>query len=179
MKRRGFTLIELLVVIAIIAILAAILFPVFAKAREKARTSACSNNAKQIGVAFLQYVQDFDEKYPPYDTDTVSGRYGWVMLIQPYIKSTQVFVCPSDTAPANQAASGGWLTAPGNIRTSYIYNWMIGPTPSGIAMAAIVSPSTTVGYTCGGVQTSATPPYVTPTSTLHSSSWVLADPRLR
>src|ERR1035438_4951515 len=98
MKRRGFTLIELLVVIAIIAILAAILFPVFAKAREKARTASCSNNCKQIGLAFIQYVQDYDEHYPPYDNDTGGAvpRYGWELLIQPYIKNTQAFHCPSD-----------------------------------------------------------------------------------
>ena len=63
-QRRGFTLIELLVVIAIIAILAAILFPVFAKAREKARQITCTSNEKQLGLAFLQYVQDYDETYP-------------------------------------------------------------------------------------------------------------------
>ena len=96
MKRHGFTLIELLVVIAIIAILAAILFPVFAKAREKARQTSCANNEKQMGTAIMQYTQDYDEKYP--------GRYegwnewmSWKELIQPYIKNRQVYQCPSNT----------------------------------------------------------------------------------
>ncbi len=89
-RKRGFTLIELLVVIAIIAILAAILFPVFAKAREKARTSSCQSNLKQIGLAFAMYKNDYDETSPGYD---YSG--GWTLTLQPYIKNTQIFVCPS------------------------------------------------------------------------------------
>jgi len=111
MRRRAFTLIELLVVIAIIAILAAILFPVFAKAREKARQSSCQSNMKQIGVAYAQYSQDYDENFTPYGT-TPPGYTGypqnagwmpWCQLIQPYIKSSQALICPSDankpTAP--------------------------------------------------------------------------------
>ncbi|MEN6643067.1 MAG: DUF1559 domain-containing protein [Armatimonadia bacterium] len=88
--RRGFTLIELLVVIAIIAILAAILFPVFAKAREKARQASCLSNVKQLMVATLSYAQDYDETLP-------SQRYGvyyWFSFISPYVKNTQVFRCP-------------------------------------------------------------------------------------
>ena len=89
MKRRGFTLIELLVVIAIIAILAAILFPVFAQAREKARQISCASNMQQIGLAILQYVQDYDESYPiAWDDNTsVSGGTTWPVLVQPYIKN--------------------------------------------------------------------------------------------
>ncbi len=98
MKKRAFTLIELLVVIAIIAILAAILFPVFAKAREKARTSSCQSNEKQIGVAFTQYAQDYDEKYPWREGGT--NTYQWRSMVQPYIKSVQVFKCPSNTSTA-------------------------------------------------------------------------------
>ncbi len=102
--RRGFTLIELLVVIAIIAILAAILFPVFAKAREKARQSSCQSNLKQIGLAFIQYAQDNDEKYPlvragywlnPYNANK-NERVCWRAAIHAYIKSTDVFACPSN-----------------------------------------------------------------------------------
>ncbi|PIX43967.1 MAG: hypothetical protein COZ56_05880 [Armatimonadetes bacterium CG_4_8_14_3_um_filter_58_9] len=94
MRKRGFTLIELLVVIAIIAILAAILFPVFAKAREKARTASCQSNLKQIGLAFAMYKNDYDETAPLYNVD---GTGGWVSQLQPYTKNSQIFVCPSKT----------------------------------------------------------------------------------
>ena len=91
---RGFTLIELLVVIAIIAILASILFPVFARARENARRSSCQSNLKNIGLGFQQYLQDYDELYPRADSVAATG---WACIqLQPYIKSTQVFTCPSD-----------------------------------------------------------------------------------
>ena len=99
--RRGFTLIELLVVIAIIAILAAILFPVFAKAREKARQSACLSNVKQLALAVLQYTQDYDEKMPigQYDTPTIYTLWNIpqnTSPLCPYIKNTQIAYCPSD-----------------------------------------------------------------------------------
>lgn len=98
MTRRGFTLIELLVVIAIIAILAAILFPVFAKAREKARQTSCLSNVKQIGLSFMQYAQDYDEgcvmnyQYPM--NPALNYRL-FHHLLEPYIKNRQVFTCPS------------------------------------------------------------------------------------
>jgi prepilin-type N-terminal cleavage/methylation domain-containing protein/prepilin-type processing-associated H-X9-DG protein len=177
MKRRAFTLIELLVVIAIIAILAAILFPVFAKAREKARTAACESNCKQIGLAFVQYVQDFDEKYPPMWVGPGGNNmtFGSEMLVQPYIKNQQAFICPSDTNP--NAGPSGWLGAPGNFKTSYLYNWNVGwnmnAGTTGIAMAACVSPATTVCFACGGVQTNTTTPYVTVNSPIKASSWIL------
>jgi prepilin-type N-terminal cleavage/methylation domain-containing protein/prepilin-type processing-associated H-X9-DG protein len=94
--KKGFTLIELLVVIAIIAILAAILFPVFGRARENARRSSCQSNLKQIGLGVKQYVQDYDEKFP---LQGVNAQVGWAIAIQPYIKSTQLFQCPSETNP--------------------------------------------------------------------------------
>ena len=98
--RRGFTLIELLVVIAIIAILAAILFPVFARAREKARQTSCLSNLKQIALAALMYTQDYDEMSPRgtgYSApDVLIARQGeWFITLAPYIMNTQVFTCPS------------------------------------------------------------------------------------
>ena len=104
-KQRGFTLIELLVVIAIIAILAAILFPVFAKAREKARQASCLSNIKQIALAGLMYLQDYDEKFPGHgcvwnDPWGMSGRVPpetcYAAKIYPYMKNLQIFKCPSD-----------------------------------------------------------------------------------
>lgn len=105
MTRRGFTLIELLVVIAIIAILAAILFPVFAKAREKARQSSCLSNMKQIGLGIMQYAQDYDEMYPSH-TNTIAY---WHTLISPYIKNTQIFECPSRKDVTFTAANDAYI----------------------------------------------------------------------
>jgi prepilin-type N-terminal cleavage/methylation domain-containing protein/prepilin-type processing-associated H-X9-DG protein len=99
MKRRGFTLIELLVVIAIIAILAAILFPVFARAREKARQTTCISNMKQLALGIVMYVQDFDEKFPPNYIYTDGGNqlFWWEDSVQPYVNNWQLTICPSDT----------------------------------------------------------------------------------
>src|ERR1700744_4715956 len=106
-NRKGFTLIELLVVIAIIAILAAILFPVFARARENARRSSCQSNLKQIGLGFMQYTQDYDERMPSQTAVTYNfgiagdpasgGDSSCFGMIAPYIKSVQIFHCPSST----------------------------------------------------------------------------------
>ena len=93
-RRTGFTLIELLVVIAIIAILAAILFPVFARAREKARQSSCLSNVKQISLGIMMYAQDYDEEFPM-GYDTGSPRNGLIQTTQPYTKNYQVHDCPS------------------------------------------------------------------------------------
>jgi len=120
--RRGFTLIELLVVIAIIAILAAILFPVFAKAREKARTASCASNLKQLALGVIQYAQDYDETFPRYYSgycdagscpppipedpsfNYLGGTYNryydsWPSKIYPYVRNTQIFRCPSQGSP--------------------------------------------------------------------------------
>ncbi|MBW3635184.1 MAG: DUF1559 domain-containing protein, partial [Armatimonadetes bacterium] len=97
--KKGFTLIELLVVIAIIAILAAILFPVFGRARENARRSSCQSNLKQIGLGWLQYAQDYDERVLPVNqtgNNFAAPRAGWFSIVQPYMKSSQVMTCPSD-----------------------------------------------------------------------------------
>lgn len=95
-KKAGFTLIELLVVIAIIALLAAILFPVFARARENARRSSCQSNLKQVGIAMVQYTQDYDETLPCALYGGLNGTRWW-QVANPYLKSTQVLLCPSDT----------------------------------------------------------------------------------
>ena len=99
LKTQGFTLIELLVVIAIIALLAAILFPVFARARENARRASCQSNLKQIGLGFMQYSQDHNERLPV--TISSDNRYpgGWAGPLWPYVKSKQVYKCPSDETP--------------------------------------------------------------------------------
>ena len=107
MRRTGFTLIELLVVIAIIAILAAILFPVFARAREKARQSSCLSNTKQIGLAILQYVQDYDEKFFAYRMDS-GGVYYWDIVTAPYMKNTQILRCPSGASVTTRLYGWNW-----------------------------------------------------------------------
>jgi prepilin-type N-terminal cleavage/methylation domain-containing protein/prepilin-type processing-associated H-X9-DG protein len=143
MPRRGFTLIELLVVIAIIAILAAILFPVFAKAREKARQSSCLSNVKQLTLACMQYAQDYDERFsrgripdwgfgPPYFT--------FIQVIDPYIKNSQVFDCPSMTQKSTVSYNGC---------RSYPFNNMIWGTSLGV----IQSPAETVMLGDGTVNT--------------------------
>ena len=147
MKRKGFTLIELLVVIAIIAILAAILFPVFGRAREKARQSSCLSNMKQIGTAMIMYCQDYDENYPLGETCQQGGYFWsnwsgqangttctaflvtWMDLIQPYSKSWQIFLCPTDTdwsqrtdAPATVPADKKRYSYGANFAFSRMYN---------------------------------------------------------
>jgi len=137
-KKKGFTLIELLVVIAIIAILAAILFPVFAQAREKARQASCMSNLKQIGLAELQYVQDYDEKYSGSYINTPNGRTYYPDLIYPYAKNAQIFICPdsTETDRFNDDASNRqctnpntWSPIPGNTYGANLCNnYGYGPT---------------------------------------------------
>ncbi len=117
--RRGFTLIELLVVIAIIAILAAILFPVFARAREKARQTSCLNNVKELALAFAMYAQDYDETCPGYIAYTPGSVYRpycqnngtylyWMDLLYPYVMNRQVYRCPSYTTTSSTDTFQGY-----------------------------------------------------------------------
>jgi prepilin-type N-terminal cleavage/methylation domain-containing protein/prepilin-type processing-associated H-X9-DG protein len=102
LKTKGFTLIELLVVIAIIAILAAILFPVFARARAKAQQSNCLSNVKQLALGVLMYASDYDSRLPgPYDAGPPT--VGWHELIVPYVKNSQIYMCPSDPVATGSA----------------------------------------------------------------------------
>ena len=135
--KRGFTLIELLVVIAIIAILAAILFPVFARAREKARQSSCLSNVKQLMLGILMYAQDYDERLIPgcgwLNPDTPPYWY-WDDLLAPYLKNTQILICPSD----NTAQGYGWNYQEfGYYIGSHGTGWMT-------ALAEIDKPSETI-----------------------------------
>ncbi len=147
-RRSGFTLIELLVVIAIIAILAAILFPVFAKAREKARQSSCSSNVKQVTLGMLQYIQDYDEKFASYATGNfnVSPWIFWPHQLQPYTKSWQVFSCPS-SAYAGQTMAGyhgmDYVPRPTYSFTHALYSGDLTVTPPvpPVALAAIPVPA--------------------------------------
>ena len=118
-KKFGFTLIELLVVIAIIAILAAILFPVFSKAREKARQTACLSNMKQLGLAMVQYTQDYDEMMVPSYNFPPGTNVTWRTLIFPYVKSVNVYTCPSN--PKNQVQAND-DQSPNLFMTSYSCN---------------------------------------------------------
>ena len=181
---KAFTLIELLVVIAIIAILAAILFPVFARARENARRSSCMSNLKQIGLGTIQYTQDYDEKLYPHRFNVTGGnpfnaqypgnlgagkadvsgtardKIFWVSLLQPYVKSLQLFACPSNPdawtgggpVDCNSAGCGGQGYGGQN---SYGHNDLLAPAdafngnagPLPISLASIGNTARTVAVT--------------------------------
>jgi prepilin-type N-terminal cleavage/methylation domain-containing protein/prepilin-type processing-associated H-X9-DG protein len=159
--KHAFTLIELLVVIAIIAILAAILFPVFGRARENARRSSCASNLKQIMLGETQYTQDYDERFASTHLaiSTSQGVTHWQMIF-PYIKSNQVFICPNDTTTDPTVGAHypnyGNNAIPGytnRVISSYGVNARInelgGSNGLGIPLSKFVSPSTTVLVTDG------------------------------
>jgi prepilin-type N-terminal cleavage/methylation domain-containing protein len=149
----GFTLIELLVVIAIIAILAAILFPVFGRARENARRSSCTSNLKQIGIGIMQYTQDYDEYYPINGANIYSSnstdayqrsRNSWRSLIFPYVKSEQVFVCPSNPDKEDNTFDSG--TVPGTFKKSYngLVSTVFSTSNTPVKITSVLYPSTTI-----------------------------------
>jgi prepilin-type N-terminal cleavage/methylation domain-containing protein len=169
-RKNGFTLIELLVVIAIIAILAAILFPVFAQARERARMIGCLSNARQLGTVLRMYAQDYDETYPKPDiveSDAYADIYIWRNAVQPYMKNKGIFACPSNpksrpTGPGtdptvyNSNGNGeGWQSEPDHIMpggygmNSCATSWKpaVGPdadTKPPLSDAAITRPADTI-----------------------------------
>lgn len=150
LKKSAFTLIELLVVIAIIAILAAILFPVFGRARENARRASCQSNLKQICLGVKQYTQDYDEKFPRAVVTTTSNvgvpALGWAVQVQPYLKSLAIYQCPSDkvdpdTNPANTGYTDYWYNAAlswNGDKTSFAWN------ASGINESALLNSTLTI-----------------------------------
>lgn len=180
----GFTLIELLVVIAIIAILAAILFPVFAKAREKARQSTCISNLKQLGLAFSQYIEDNNELYPPLYNPGVTPNTFWASEIFPYVKSGGVYACPDDTGKAvlvDHAVPGpNALYQSFPYRLSYIMNAQFGdPVPGQIApqvLSQIAKPASTVLLADGGTQEMANSPYTSVSSPARTAPWLMVQP---
>ena len=124
-RRAAFTLIEILVVIAIIAVLAAILFPVFARARENARRSSCQSNMKQSSLAVIQYTQDYDEHFPlGLWVDSMGNHRTAFDSIQPYAKNTQIGICPSD-----DGAPDVTLYLPGSMPVSYTANDKLATAP--------------------------------------------------
>ena len=140
MRRTGFTLIELLVVIAIIAILAAILFPVFARARENARKSTCQSNLKQMGLAIMQYVQDYSETYPIGGMLHANGsQIHWRHLVYPYVKNDGVFKCPSQGTYSYTVAHPD-LGAP-VLPTSYGCNHLVMRWNLGVDMPSMARPA--------------------------------------
>jgi prepilin-type N-terminal cleavage/methylation domain-containing protein/prepilin-type processing-associated H-X9-DG protein len=119
--RKGFTLIELLVVIAIIAILAAILFPVFAQAREKARAISCLSNTRQMGLGLSQYLQDYDEVIILNSYGGAPTGSSWPDHLQPYVKNNGILVCPSSTKVTSGSSQDAWITIQGRL-CSYSLN---------------------------------------------------------
>jgi len=174
-RRSAFTLIELLVVIAIIAILAAILFPVFAQAREQARKTVCLSNLKQLGLGLVMYVQDYDETFPvaAWDTPPIGTTdsdshnpnfpafWRWIWVVQPYVKNRQILVCPSDPKQGKDTSLSGMVYDPNpNPDCSDIWG---APTPISYALNDILmgmggtqTPGSCLGPEAGASDTTTT-----------------------
>jgi len=202
--RRAFTLIELLVVIAIIAILAAILFPVFAQAREMARKTSCLSNFKQANLGVLMYVQDYDETIPPVDTGSINGPgwgfgrpdYVWPELVQSYIKNWQVFRCPSDPHANDRELSvdpNGNPEMPNDpnhyyywgSRTDIGFNytflspWVVEPTPAGTYVGSHGQTIASINQPAGTLMTADTIWDMQGGQPTGAGNWVIEAPCIR
>jgi prepilin-type N-terminal cleavage/methylation domain-containing protein/prepilin-type processing-associated H-X9-DG protein len=137
---RGFTLVELLVVIAIIAILAAILFPVFAQAREKARQTTCLSNLRQIGAAAQMYAQEYDERLPGTELGEMGAEYHWIEMLAPYTKNRDIFNCPS--------AAVQTLYPPNGIAAEFTYSYAMNDVhdPNGGHLGAAFQPLAAITF---------------------------------
>lgn len=170
--KKGFTLIELLVVIAIIAILAAILFPVFAAARDKARQASCNSNSRQIAMAYYQYTMDSAEAFP---IENYGGNVcgpDWVDFLQPFIRNAQVFMCPSiigkvkaPACPNELGRTAYWTNA--YLHRFYPRSWPTNRLFSPLKWARMTYPSTTVAFCEGDVSWGHRAWYVNPTNPLY------------
>lgn len=177
MKTKGFTLIELLVVIAIIAILAAILFPVFAKVREKARQTSCASNERQLGLGILQYLEDNDETFSMGD-NVYNYCGGWVHPTYPYVKSVGLFSCPDDPSSYNPGY-GIWNPVSYDINDSLVGDGSrdTGGNPHPTILAQLTAPANTVmlceafGATMDVANASGTQPDYSPSVTMDSNFW--------
>ncbi|MCS6775740.1 MAG: type II secretion system protein [Chloroherpetonaceae bacterium] len=185
-RRLAFTLVELLVVIAIVSVLAALLFPVYAQAREKARQSSCTSQMRQMNMAVTLYLQDYDERFPLAASATTTGFLNWHHFVEPYARNRQIWACPSAALPVRNSY--------GNLVCHYGFNAYYlneGVVPAdvftlnnapGVAMASVQDPSRTVLLTDnigipGRLPANRLSTYVLPPSQRDADFWGRPDPR--